>query len=78
MQVLNEIAARCYASSACLRGSCSPSLFLHVFTLVLMFAFFILLDQSLVGSFSAKFISCVFTKESGDYFCGGGLWVDVS
>lgn len=40
--------------------------------------FFILLDQSLVGSFSAKFISYVFTKESGDYFCGGGLWVDVS
>lgn len=40
--------------------------------------FFILLDQSLVGSFSAKFISCVFTKESGDHFCGGGLWVDVS
>lgn len=44
---------------------------------VLVF-FFILLDHSLVGSFSAGFISGVFTKETGDSFCGRGMGVDVA
>lgn len=59
VHTLNEIAARCDTSSACLKGSCSPSLYLHVFTLVLMVwglvFFFIFLDHFLVGSFSAGF-----------------------
>jgi len=39
--------------------------------------FFIHLDHSLVGLFSAGCRSRVFAKELGDCFCGGGVGVDV-